>query len=120
MLWPRALLGNGWRPEDLILAEVVPERAAQVRAELGCQCVSDPAEAVRGRQTVVVAVKPQDVGTLLEQVSGVITASQLVITLAAGVRIATLENALGDTPGGQGDAQYACSPGKGDSGTGRG
>ena len=94
----RGLLGNGWRPEDLILAEVVPERAAQVRAELGCQCVSDPAEAVRGREAVVVAVKPQDIGTLLEQVSGTISAGQLVITLAAGVRIATLESALGDTP----------------------
>ena len=94
----RGLLGNGWHPEDLILAEVVPERAAQVRAELGCQCVSDPAEAVRDREAVVVAVKPQDIESLLEQVSGVITASQLVITLAAGVRIATLESALGDTP----------------------
>lgn len=94
----RGLLGNGWRPVDLILAEVVPERAAQVRGELGCECVSDPAEAVRDREAVVVAVKPQDIVTLLEQVAGAIAPNQVVITLAAGVRIATLEDALGDTP----------------------
>ena len=94
----RGLLGNGWLPGDLILAEVVAERAAQVEAELGCECVSDPAEAVRGRQAVVVAVKPQDIETLLEQVAAAITLDQVVITLAAGVRIETLENALGETP----------------------
>ncbi len=94
----KGLLGNGWRPADLVLAEVVPERAAVVRAELGCECVSDPAEAVRGREAVVVAVKPQDMETLLEQVADAILPDQLVITLAAGVRIATLENALGETP----------------------
>ena len=94
----KGLLGAGWRPADLVLAEVVPERAAAVRAELGCECVSDPAEAVRGREAVVVAVKPQDMETLLEQVADAISSSQLVITLAAGVRIATLEKALGETP----------------------
>ena len=94
----KGLLGNGWRPADLVLAEVVPERAAVVRAELGCECVSDPAEAVRDREAVVVAVKPQDMETLLEQVADAIPPSQLVITLAAGVRIATLESALGETP----------------------
>lgn len=94
----RGLLGNGWRPDDLILAEVVAERAVQVEAELGCECVSDPAQAVRGRQAVVVAVKPQDMEILLKQVAPAITPDQVVITLAAGVRIETLENALGDTP----------------------
>lgn len=94
----KGLLGNGWRPADLVLAEVVPERAAVVRAELGCECVSDPAEAVRDREAVVVAVKPQDMETLLEQVAEAVSPDQLVITLAAGVRIATLENALGETP----------------------
>ena len=94
----RGLLGNGWRPEDLILAEVVPERAAQVRAELGCACVSDPAQAVQEADAVVVAVKPQDMEVLLEQLSGAVSSNQVVITLAAGVRIATLESVLGDTP----------------------
>lgn len=94
----RGLLGNGWRREDLILAEVAPERAAQVRDELGCECVSDAALAVRGAEAVVVAVKPQDMETLLQQVSEAITGSQVVITLAAGVRIETVEDALGETP----------------------
>lgn len=94
----RGLLGNGWATQDLILAEVVPERAVRVEAELGCRCVSDPAEAVRGRQAVVVAVKPQDMEVLLEQVAGAISPDQVVITLAAGVRIRTLEDALEGTP----------------------
>ncbi len=94
----RGLLGNGWRPGDLILAEQMPDRAAQVSAELGCECVSDPVEAVRDREAVVVAVKPQDIATLLEQVAGSLTPRQVLITLAAGVRIQTFEDALGETP----------------------
>jgi pyrroline-5-carboxylate reductase len=94
----RGLLGNGWKPEDLTLAEVVPERAARVTAELGCECVAEPAQAVKGREAVVVAVKPQDIKTLLEQLAGVIDPSQVVITLAAGIRIETLEDVLDQTP----------------------
>lgn len=94
----RGLLANGWQPEDLTLAEVVPERAAQVRAELGCECLSDPTEAVKGADAVVVAVKPQDMDTLLQQVTGATAPSQVVITLAAGVRIKTLEDVLGEIP----------------------
>ncbi len=94
----RGLLGNGWRPDDLILAEVVAERAAWVKTELGCECVPDPAEAVRGRQAVVVAVKPQDIETLLGQLAGAVTREQVVITLAAGVRIKTLEDVFNEVP----------------------
>lgn len=94
----RGLLGNGWRPEHLTLAEVVAERAGQVRAELGCRCLADPAEAVEGAEAIVVAVKPQDIETLLEQVAGAIHPDQVVITLAAGVRIKTLEDVLDQTP----------------------
>ena len=94
----RGLLGNGWRPGDLTLAEVVPERADWVRTELGCECFSDPTDAARGRQAVVVAVKPQDIESLLGQLEGEITKDQVVITLAAGVRIKTLEDGLGEVP----------------------
>ena len=94
----KGLLGNGWRPRDLILAEVVAERAVAVEAELGCRCVSDPAEAVVGREVVVVAVKPQDVTTLLGQLAGRVNGEQVLITLAAGVRTETLENGLGEIP----------------------
>lgn len=94
----KGLLANGWRPEHLTLAEVVPERAAQIRSELGCECVSDPALAVQGTDAVVVAVKPQDMEVLLGQLSGAVASNQVVITLAAGVRISTLERVLGDTP----------------------
>ena len=94
----RGLLACGWRPEDLTLAEVVAERAAWVQSELGCECLSDPAAAVKNRQAVVVAVKPQDIGTLLDQLVGEVTTDQVVITLAAGVRIQTLEDRLGEIP----------------------
>ncbi len=94
----RGLLASGWRPRDLTLAEVVAERAAWIRNELGCECYADPTEASRGRKAVVVAVKPQDVKTLLGQLAGAVTEDQVVITLAAGIRIQTLEDGLGEIP----------------------
>ena len=92
------LLAAGWAPDDLILAARREERRVEVEAATGVSCVLDAAEAARGREVVVIAVKPADVVALLGQIRGAVTGDQVVITLAAGVPTAVFEQALGEVP----------------------
>jgi pyrroline-5-carboxylate reductase len=92
------LLAAGWPAEDLVLAARREERRREVEATTGVSCVLDPAEAVRGRNVIVVAVKPSDVGRLLEQIGEAVVVDQVVVSLAAGVPTALFERALGGVP----------------------
>jgi pyrroline-5-carboxylate reductase len=67
-----------------------------VEEYLGVAALLDPAEAARGREVIVVSVKPGDVVRLLDQVAGAIRPPQIVISLAAGVPTALYEEALGE------------------------
>lgn len=90
------LLRAGWDPGNLSLAVRRESRRAEVEASTGVSTTLDPAEAAKGRQVVVVAVKPGDVPRLIEQIAGSVTSDQVVVSLAAGVRTGVYESALGD------------------------
>ncbi len=79
--------------DDVVVAEKFAERAQQLRDQHGVEVV-DPAEAVVGAGIVLVVVKPQDVATLLSEVSGSLEADAVVVSLAAGVRTDTIEAAV--------------------------
>ncbi|MBE3203151.1 MULTISPECIES: pyrroline-5-carboxylate reductase [Parafrankia] len=78
------LLGAGRAPSEVLAAERDPGRAAQVAAEYGVE-VLDPPAAVAAAGTVVLAVKPQDMGSVLDQISAHIKPGTLVVSVAAGV-----------------------------------
>lgn len=94
----RGLLNAGWAPEDVSLAVRRSERAEVLRRESGCPTTLDLAEAVEGRRVVVVASKPRDVVTLADRIAPTVTRDQVVVSVAAGVRIALLEAHLPDVP----------------------
>lgn len=90
------LLAAGW--PDLHLCVRRRERADHLRQTTPCQVTLSAVEAIQDRDVVVVAVKPKDVGSLLEVISGQVTPDQTVISLAAGVTTASFEAALGKVP----------------------
>lgn len=47
---------------------------------------------------IILAVKPKDMAEVLRELRGLITADHLVISVAAGITLATMEDALGDAP----------------------
>ncbi|MET1132892.1 MAG: pyrroline-5-carboxylate reductase [Aeromicrobium sp.] len=78
---------------------VVIERSAERRAELeglGHATAEDIA-AVAGADVILLVVKPQDVATVLPELSASVETGATVVSLAAGVRTATIEAALPDT-----------------------
>jgi pyrroline-5-carboxylate reductase len=115
-----AILGQGHPVADLVISEKRDERAAELRETYGVE-VTGNAEAVAGADTVLIVVKPQDVPSLLTEISANVDASSTVVSLAAGILIETLQAALPDgvavvrampnTPALVGEGMFGISPG---------
>jgi pyrroline-5-carboxylate reductase len=78
---------------DVVVSEKHPERAAYLAQTFGVE-VSDVPGAVKQAGTLLIAVKPQDIDTLLAEVSPAIEARHLVVSVAAGVTTGHIERAL--------------------------
>ena len=93
------LLDSGWEAEMLSVAEVDPERRRVVEERFpGVRVVPSPAWAVNDADLIVVAVKPSDVVAALEQCATTLPAATVVLSIAAGVTLETLETAAPDRP----------------------
>src|ERR1700712_3348068 len=68
---------------DLRVVEHYPERVSYLRAKYGVAVV-EVAEAIQACRTVLIAVKPQDIDPLLDQLSTLVTAEHLIVSVAAG------------------------------------
>ncbi|GAA1927911.1 pyrroline-5-carboxylate reductase [Streptomyces sodiiphilus] len=95
-----ALLGGmlraGRSPGDLLVTARRPERAEALRTRHGVRAVSN-AEAAKTADTLILTVKPQDMEALLTELAPHTPADRLVISAAAGIPTAFLEQRL--TPG---------------------
>ncbi|MGN6474261.1 MAG: pyrroline-5-carboxylate reductase [Mycobacteriales bacterium] len=89
------LLRAGRTPGELMFTERHADRAKALTAEYGVEAVS-AAEAAKRADTLVVAVKPQEIHALLDELADTVTPSNLVITIAAGIPAATLEKRLAE------------------------
>ena len=87
------LVRGGWRPEDVVATDRRPERQAELRATYGIT-VLENVDAVAGAETVVLVVKPQDMGGLLDEIGPALEPGTLVVSLAAGVDTALIESRL--------------------------
>jgi pyrroline-5-carboxylate reductase len=92
------LLGAGWEPSEITLGVRRMEQGDELAHRTGCPVTLDPAEAVVGRDVIVVAVKPRDVNGVLKTIAGRVDETQTVISLAAGVTTGTYEGLLGAVP----------------------
>jgi pyrroline-5-carboxylate reductase len=85
-------------PEEIVAAARRSDRAEQLRNEYGIEVVS-AAQAAAKAQTLVIAVKPQDMDALLAEICAVVTSEHLVISVAAGITTAFIGRRLpGDVP----------------------
>ena len=79
----------------IVVCERSPERAAQLSDRYGIPALG-LAEATARARVLLLAVKPQDIGTLLGLLAGSVDAGHLVVSVAAGVPTSTIEAALPD------------------------
>lgn len=90
------LLSAGWPPEEIVASDRRLERLEELRARFAIETTHDNVEAIRGAEIVVIAVKPQDMDTLLAEIGGALTARQTVLSIAAAITTAAIERHLSD------------------------
>lgn len=76
------LLRAGLKPGDIMATTRRAERAQALRDAYGVRTVSN-AEAAKSADTLVLAVKPQDMATLLAEIAPYVAPERLVISAAA-------------------------------------
>jgi pyrroline-5-carboxylate reductase len=84
------LLRAGRPPAEVAAVVRRPSRADELRASYGV-AVLTVAEAAEKSDTLVIAVKPQDMGRMLDEITGLVTPSQLIVSIAAGITTSFIE-----------------------------
>lgn len=90
----RTMLDAGVRPEHLRIANTSPESSRRAAEELGATATDSYEDALAEADVVVLGVKPYQVLDLAAELQEQIPAGAVVISLAAGITLAQLEEAL--------------------------
>ncbi|REE97986.1 pyrroline-5-carboxylate reductase [Thermomonospora umbrina] len=89
------VLRAGRRPGELVVTARRAERGALLRERYGVEVVTN-AEAAKTAGTLILAVKPQDMGALLDELRPHVSPGRLVISMAAGITTGFIEERLPD------------------------
>ncbi|MFV3387063.1 pyrroline-5-carboxylate reductase [Pseudomonas sp. NY15364] len=74
------------------------EQRTRLQQEHGIATFADNGEAIKGADLVVLAVKPQIMKTVCQDLAPHLAPNQVIISIAAGISCASLENWLGQRP----------------------
>jgi pyrroline-5-carboxylate reductase len=85
------LVRAGRRVDQLMVGEKRPDRARELEERYGVAVVTNR-EAAAKADTVALVVKPQDMGDVLDEISGDLHPGQLLVSLAAGITTAFIES----------------------------
>jgi pyrroline-5-carboxylate reductase len=88
------LRSSGW--DDVVVTGRREERVAELRERYGVEATLSNTEAVSGAAIVVIAVKPQDFTALLGEIGPAVSAEQTVLSVAAAIPTAQIEQHLAD------------------------
>jgi pyrroline-5-carboxylate reductase len=84
------LLRAGRSPADVAVVVRRESRGEELRAAYGVPVIS-AAEAAKSASVLVIGVKPQDMGRMLDEIADLVNTSQLVISVAAGITTSFIE-----------------------------
>ncbi len=83
-----------WPKKQIIASDVSSSRLALIDSELGVATTSDNRQVVTGSDMIIVATKPAQVPELLSGVADVVTSDKLIVSIAAGVTLTTIQSLL--------------------------
>src|SRR3989454_9226347 len=84
------------RAEQMIASDPVEAARSAFARELGVKTTASNPEVVKFASVLLLAVKPGQVGDVLEEIGGSWASKHLLVSIAAGVTLAKLEAGLGD------------------------
>lgn len=86
------LHGRLCKPEQIFCSDVRPERQKTIRETHGVKVTSRNAEVVKHADIIILAVKPQILKQVISEIADSLDLSKLVISIAAGVSLDTIES----------------------------
>lgn len=95
----RGLVRSGVVAADRVWAsDPAPEARQRFYEATGANVTADNREVAQASDVVVLAVKPQQMHTVLSEVQGYLSERHLVVSIAAGIHLAKLAEGLGPGP----------------------
>jgi pyrroline-5-carboxylate reductase len=88
------LLSSGW--SDIVVTSRRDARVAELHERYGVEATTSNPAAVQGAAIVVIAVKPQDIDALLDDVGPHLSPAQTVLTVAAAIPTKRIEARIAD------------------------
>jgi pyrroline-5-carboxylate reductase len=82
------------KPGDIMVSDISETRRDYLKNKYGAGVTASNREAVDGKDVIVLAIKPQQMNEVLTGIKNVIKPEQLVISIAAGVKINTINQGL--------------------------
>jgi len=83
-------------PENIFVSEPVAERRAYLEKSYQVKTTDNNLEVIKKRRIIILAVKPQVMKLVLEEIKSTLKPEHLIITIAAGLPIRFYQNILGD------------------------
>jgi pyrroline-5-carboxylate reductase len=118
----KGLLNGGFPTEDILFSEPNENRRKLMEDRYAVTCAANNMDLVAGSDIVVLAIKPQILDRVLEDIVGVFDDEKLLISILAGITTTRLETGLGgksrvvrampNTPALAGQGAAALCPGK--------
>ncbi|HEX2949903.1 MAG TPA: pyrroline-5-carboxylate reductase [Armatimonadota bacterium] len=81
-------------PANFTITDVATDRVKALAAELGATAAPDNTTAVREASVIILAVKPNIIPSVCGEIASSLAPGTIVVSIAAGITIAQLENAL--------------------------
>src|SRR4051794_9068408 len=88
------LLSAGW--SDIVVTGRRSERVGELAERYGVEATTSNGDAVRGAGVVVIAVKPQDIDALLDEIGPLLSPEQTILSVAAAIPTARIEAKIAD------------------------
>jgi len=88
------ILSGTAKPEKILVADISADRLEHLRKNFSISIQRTNNEAAREAEIIVLSVKPQVIDKVLAEIAPVVDAKKLIVSIAAGVSLARIENAL--------------------------
>ena len=89
---------NFYRPKNILISDIRSDRLELLTRQYRVQATANSAALAGQVDVLVLSVKPQNMADVLLTIESAVRHSTLVISIAAGVKVAEIAAALGDMP----------------------
>ncbi|MBC8550580.1 MAG: pyrroline-5-carboxylate reductase [Candidatus Brocadiales bacterium] len=82
--------------DNIIISDVDKNRCQALEKETGIKTTQENKEVIANSDIIILAIKPNVMGTILEELKSDITSEHLVVSIAAGIPLNFMESSLND------------------------